>query len=290
MLVNATAMLQSAEKGHYGIGAFNTNNLEWASSILDAGEELQSPLIIQCTSGAAKWQTSFKLVADMVKDLVEAKNITVPVALHLDHGSYEAALECIDAGFTSVMYDGSHEKDFETNLAHTAEIVKLAHNKGISVEAEVGGIGGTEDGVTAKGELADPEQCKAIADLGVDFLACGIGNIHGIYPANWEGLSFDRLQEIKDKTGDLPLVLHGGTGIPVDQVKKAISLGISKINVNTDLQLVFAAATRKYIEEGLDKEGKGYDPRKLLKPGREAIKARTEELIKEFGSDGKGWN
>ena len=185
MLVNATAMLQSAEKGHYGIGAFNTNNLEWASSILDAGEELQSPLIIQCTSGAAKWQTSFKLVADMVKDLVEAKNITVPVALHLDHGSYEAALECIDAGFTSVMYDGSHEKDFETNLAHTAEIVKLAHSKGISVEAEVGGIGGTEDGVTARGELADPEQCKAIADLGVDFLACGIGNIHGIYPANW---------------------------------------------------------------------------------------------------------
>ncbi|RGJ44875.1 class II fructose-1,6-bisphosphate aldolase [Olsenella sp. AF16-14LB] len=290
MLVNATAMLQSAEKGHYGIGAFNTNNLEWASSILDAGEELQSPLIIQCTSGAAKWQTSFKLVADMVKDLVEAKNITVPVALHLDHGSYEAALECIDAGFTSVMYDGSHEKDFETNLAHTAEIVKLAHNKGISVEAEVGGIGGTEDGVTAKGELADPEQCKAIADLGVDFLACGIGNIHGIYPVNWEGLSFDRLQEIKAKTGDLPLVLHGGTGIPVEQVKKAISLGISKINVNTDLQLVFAAATRKYIEEGLDQQGKGYDPRKLLKPGREAIKERTEELIKEFGSDGKGWN
>ena len=290
MLVNATAMLQSAEKGHYGIGAFNTNNLEWASSILDAGEELQSPLIIQCTSGAARWQTSFKLVADMVKDLVEAKNITVPVALHLDHGSYEAALECIDAGFTSVMYDGSHEKDFETNLAHTAEIVKLAHNKGISVEAEVGGIGGTEDGVTAKGELADPEQCKAIADLGVDFLACGIGNIHGIYPVNWEGLSFDRLQEIKAKTGDLPLVLHGGTGIPVEQVKKAISLGISKINVNTDLQLVFAAATRKYIEEGLDQQGKGYDPRKLLKPGREAIKERTEELIKEFGSDGKGWN
>ena len=290
MLVNATAMLQSAEKGHYGIGAFNTNNLEWASSILDAGEELQSPLIIQCTSGAAKWQTSFKLVADMVKDLVEAKNITVPVALHLDHGSYEAALECIDAGFTSVMYDGSHEKDFETNLAHTAEIVKLAHNKGISVEAEVGGIGGTEDGVTAKGELADPEQCKAIADLGVDFLACGIGNIHGIYPVNWEGLSFDRLQEIKAKTGDLPLVLHGGTGIPVEQVKKAISLGISKINVNTDLQLVFAAATRKYIEEGLDQQDKGYDPRKLLKPGREAIKERTEELIKEFGSDGKGWN
>ena len=222
MLVNATAMLQSAEKGHYGIGAFNTNNLEWASSILDAGEELQSPLIIQCTGGAAKWQTSFKVVADMVRDLVEAKSITVPVALHLDHGSYEAALECIAAGFTSVMYDGSHEKDFETNLAHTAEIVKLAHSKGISVEAEVGGI--------------------------------------------------------------------GGTGIPVDQIQRAISLGVSKINVNTDLQLAFAAATRKYIEEGLDKQGKGYDPRKLLKPGRDAIKVRTAELIKEFGSDGKGWN
>lgn len=290
MLVNATAMLQSAEKGHYGIGAFNTNNLEWASSILDAGEELQSPLIIQCTSGAAKWQTSFKLVADMVKDLVEAKNITVPVALHLDHGSYEAALECIDAGFTSVMYDGSHEKDFETNLAHTAEIVKLAHNKGISVEAEVGGIGGTEDGVTAKGELADPEQCKAIADLGVDFLACGIGNIHGIYPVNWEGLSFDRLQEIKAKTGDLPLVLHGGTGIPVEQVQKAVSMGICKVNVNTDLQVVFAQGVREYVEAGKDKQGKGYDPRKMLLPGRDAIVERTKELIREFGSDGKAWN
>ena len=287
MLVNATAMLQSAEKGHYGIGAFNTNNLEWASSILDAGEELQSPLIIQCTSGAAKWQTSFKLVADMVKDLVEAKNITVPVALHLDHGSYEDVFKCIGAGFTSVMYDGSHEKDFETNLAHTAEIVKLAHNKGISVEAEVGGIGGTEDGVTAKGELADPEQCKAIADLGVDFLACGIGNIHGIYPVNWEGLSFDRLQEIKAKTGDLPLVLHGGTGIPVEQVKKAISLGISKINVNTDLQLVFAKGVREYIEAGKDQQGKGFDPRKLLKPGRDNIVARTKELMEEFGSVNK---
>ena len=275
MLVNATAMLQSAEKGHYGIGAFNTNNLEWASSILDAAEALQSPVIIQCTSGAAKWQTSFKVVSDIVHDLVEAKNITVPVALHLDHGSYEAALECIDAGFTSV---------------HTAEIVKLAHNKGISVEAEVGGIGGTEDGVTSAGELADPEQCAAIADLGVDFLACGIGNIHGIYPADWQGLSFERLQQIKAKTGDLPLVLHGGTGIPVDQIQKAISLGICKINVNTDLQLVFAEATRKYIESGADKEGKGYDPRKLLKPGREAIVTRTEELIKEFGSEGKGWN
>lgn len=290
MLVSAAPMLQSAEKGHYAIGAFNTNNLEWASSILDAAEELQSPVIIQCTSGAAKWQTSFKIVSDMVHQLVEDKNITVPVALHLDHGTYEDALKCIEAGFTSVMYDGSHEADFQTNLDRTAEIVKVAHSKGISVEAEVGGIGGTEDGVTAKGELADPAQCKAIADLGVDFLACGIGNIHGIYPANWEGLSFDRLAEIKETVGDLPLVLHGGTGIPQDQIKKAISMGICKLNINTDLQLVFAEATRKYIESGADLEGKGYDPRKLLKPGREAIVARTKELMLEFGSDGKGWN
>ena len=290
MLVNATAMLQSAQRGHYGLGAFNTNNLEWASSILDAAEELQSPVIIQCTSGAAKWQTSFKVVADIVRDLVEAKNITVPVALHLDHGSYEDVFKCIDAGFTSVMYDGSHEPDFQTNLQRTAEVVKAAHNKGISVEAEVGGIGGTEDGVTSQGELADPEECKQIADLGVDFLACGIGNIHGIYPANWAGLSFERLAEIKALTGDLPLVLHGGTGIPVDQIQKAISEGVSKINVNTDLQLVFAAATRTYIESGADKEGKGYDPRKLLKPGRTAIVERTKELIREFGSEGKGWS
>ena len=290
MLVSAAPMLQSAEKGHYAIGAFNTNNLEWASSILDAAEELQSPVIIQCTSGAAKWQTSFKIVSQMVHQLVEDKNITVPVALHLDHGTYEDALKCIEAGFTSVMYDGSHEANFETNLERTAEIVKIAHAKGISVEAEVGGIGGTEDGVTAKGELADPAQCKAIADLGVDFLACGIGNIHGIYPDNWEGLSFDRLSEIKETVGDLPLVLHGGTGIPVDQIKKAISMGICKLNINTDLQLVFAEATRKYIESGADLEGKGYDPRKLLKPGREAIVARTKELMVEFGSDGKGWN
>lgn len=287
MLVNATAMLQSAEKGHYGIGAFNTNNLEWASSILDAAEELQSPVIIQCTSGAAKWQTSFKIVSQMVHQLVEDKNITVPVALHLDHGTYEDALKCIEAGFTSVMYDGSHEADFETNLARTAEIVKIAHNKGISVEAEVGGIGGVEDGVASNGELADPEQCKAIADLGVDFLACGIGNIHGLYPANWAGLSFDRLSEIKALTGDLPLVLHGGTGIPVEQVQKAISLGVSKINVNTECQLSFADATRKYIEAGKDLEGKGFDPRKLLAPGAEAIKATVREKIELFGSANK---
>ena len=289
MLVNATAMLQAAVKGHYAVGAFNTNNLEWASSILDAAEELQSPVIIQCTSGAAKWQVSYKIVADMVKQLVEDKNITVPVALHLDHGTYEDVFKCIEAGFTSVMYDGSHEETFDLNLQRTAEVVKAAHAKGISVEAEVGGIGGVEDGVAGMGEIADPDQCKAIADLGVDFLACGIGNIHGIYPDNWQGLSFDALSAIKEKVGDLPLVLHGGTGIPVDQIQKAISLGVSKINVNTDLQVVFAEATRKYIEEGKDQQGKGYDPRKLLKPGRDAIKVRTEELMKEFGSDGKGW-
>ncbi|EEE16879.1 class II fructose-1,6-bisphosphate aldolase [Lancefieldella rimae] len=290
MLVSAKAMLQSAEKGHYGIGAFNTNNLEWASAILEAAEKTQSPMIIQCTGGAAKWQTSYRVVADIVRNLVEDMNITVPVAMHLDHGSYEDAFKAIEAGFTSVMYDGSHEPDFETNLKRTAEVIKAAHAKGISVEAEVGGIGGTEDGVTAQGELADPEECAKIADLGVDFLACGIGNIHGIYPANWEGLSFEQLQKIKDKVGDLPLVLHGGSGIPVDQVQKAITMGVSKVNVNTDLQLVFAEATKKYVEAGKIEEGKGYDPRKLLKPGREAIVARTEELIKQFGSDGKGWN
>ena len=289
MLVNATSMMQAAVKGHYAVAAFNTNNLEWATSILDAAEQLQSPVIIQCTSGAAKWQTSFKVVADIVRDLVEAKNITVPVALHLDHGSYEDCFKCIDAGFTSVMYDGSHEETFELNLERTSEIVKIAHSKGISVEAEVGGIGGVEDGVTSKGELADPAQCKAIADTGIDFLACGIGNIHGLYPADWEGLSFDRLQEIKDLVGDLPLVLHGGTGIPTEMVQKAIGMGIAKINVNTDLQVVFAKATREYIEAGLDQQGKGYDPRKLLKPGREAIVVRAKELMCDFGSDGKGW-
>ena len=289
MLVNATAMLQSAVKGHYAVAAFNTNNLEWAASILDAADELQSPVIIQCTSGAAKWQVSFKVVADIVRDLVEAKNITVPVALHLDHGTYEDCFKCIDAGFTSVMYDGSHEETFDLNLERTSEIVKIAHAKGISVEAEVGGIGGVEDGVASKGELADPQQCKAIADTGVDFLACGIGNIHGLYPDNWEGLSFDRLQEIKDLVGDLPLVLHGGTGIPTDMVQKAIGMGIAKINVNTDLQVVFAKAVREYIEAGLDQKGKGYDPRKLLKPGREAIVTRAKELLCDFGSDGKGW-
>ncbi len=287
MLVNAAEMLKEAEAGHYALGAFNTNNLEWTLSILTAAEEAKSPLIMQCTGGAAKWMGGYKVCADMVKAAVEALNITVPVALHLDHGSYEDCFKCIEAGFTSVMYDGSHEETFQLNLDRTKEIVELAHSKGISVEAEVGGIGGVEDGVTSSGELADPNECKQIADLGVDFLACGIGNIHGVYPADWAGLSFERLGEIKALTGDLPLVLHGGTGIPEDQIKKAIELGISKINVNTDLQLVFAAATREYIEAGKDQQGKGYDPRKLLKPGRDAIVARTKELMEQFGSVNK---
>ena len=284
MLVNAADMLKQAEAGKYALGAFNTNNLEWTLAILQAAEEAKSPLIIQCTAGAAKWMGGFQVCADMVKAAVEAAGVTVPVALHLDHGTYEDCKACIEAGFTSVMYDGSHEETFEINLARTKEIVELAHSKGISVEAEVGGIGGTEDGVTSNGELADPEECRQIAELGVDFLACGIGNIHGVYPADWAGLSFERLGEIKALTGELPLVLHGGSGIPVDQIQKAISLGISKINVNTDLQLVFAEATRGYIEAGKDQQGKGYDPRKLLKPGRDAIVARTKELMEQFGS------
>ena len=287
MLVNATHMLQSAEKGHYGLGAFNTNNIEWTYGILTAAEELQSPLIIQCTAGAAKWMTSFKLCHDVVVDMMDTLNITVPVALHLDHGSYEDCFKAIEAGFSSIMYDGSHEKDFQTNLEHTAELVKLAHSKGLSIEAEVGGIGGVEDGVASEGELADPEQCKQIADLGVDFLACGI---HGKYPANWPGLSFETLAAVKEKVGDMPLVLHGGTGIPVEQVQKAVSMGICKVNVNTDLQVVFAQGVREYVEAGKDKQGKGYDPRKMLLPGRDAIVERTKELIREFGSDGKAWN
>ena len=289
MLVNATQMLQAAERGHYGIAAFNTNDLEWTRSILLAAEELQSPVIIQCTAGAAKWMQGFKVCADIVRDLTESMNITVPVAMHLDHGSYEDCFKAIDAGFTSIMYDGSHEPTFDLNLERTAEIVKLCHSKGLSVEAEVGGIGGVEDGVASKGELADPAQCKAIADTGVDFLACGIGNIHGLYPDNWEGLSFDQLEKIKAEVGDLPLVLHGGTGIPTDQIKKAISMGVAKINVNTDLQVALARAIRKFVEEGKDLEGKNYDPRKFLKPGFDAIVERAKELVVTFGSDGKGW-
>ena len=233
MLVNAAGMLKAAKAGHYGIAAFNTNDLEWTRSILTAAEETQAPVIIQCTAGAAKWQKGFKVVADVVRDLVDSMNITVPVAMHLDHGSYEDCFKCIDAGFTSIMYDGSHEADFNVNVEHTKELVKLAHQKGLSIEAEVGGIGGTEDGVTAQGELADPDECAAIAELGVDFLACGIGNIHGPYPANWAGLNFDQLAAIQAKTGDLPLVLHGGSGIPKEQVLKAVSLGTSRARTTT---------------------------------------------------------
>ncbi|MDI9591083.1 MAG: ketose-bisphosphate aldolase [Acidobacteriota bacterium] len=290
MLVNATAMLQSAVKGHYGIAAFNTNNLEWTRSILTAAEQTQSPVIIQCTRGAANWQQGFKVVRNIVQDLVDYMKITVPVAVHLDHGTYEDCFDAIDAGFTSIMYDGSHEPTFEINLERTAEIVKLCHSKGISVEAEVGGIGGVEDGVASDGELADPQECKAIADTGIDFLACGIGNIHGLYPDNWQGLSMDRLAEIKALTGDLPLVLHGGTGIPTPMVQEAISNGVAKINVNTDLQVVMAKATREFIISGQDLKGKNYDPRKLLKPGFDAIVTRAVELIKDFGSDDKGWS
>ncbi len=286
MLVNAAEMLKKAEAGHYALGAFNTNNLEWTLAILQAAEEAQSPLIIQCSAGAAKWMGGLKVCADMVKACVESQDISVPVAIHLDHGTYEDCFKAIDAGFTSIMYDGSHEETFQINLDRTKELVEIAHSKGLSIEAEVGGIGGTEDGVTSNGELADPAECKQIAELGVDFLACGIGNIHGVYPDDWAGLSFDRLSEIKAEVGDLPLVLHGGSGIPEDQIKKAISMGVSKINVNTDLQIAFTTALHEYFAEGKDTQGKGYDPRKVLKPGREAIVARTRELMEQFGSVG----
>ena len=284
MLVNAADMLKKAEAGHYALGAFNTNNLEWTLAVLQAAEEAKSPIIIQCSAGAAKWMGGLKVCADMVKACVESMDITVPVALHLDHGTYEDCFKAIEAGFSSIMYDGSHEETFQINLDRTKELVEVAHAKGLSIEAEVGGIGGTEDGVTSNGELADPAECKQIADLGVDFLACGIGNIHGVYPEDWAGLSFDRLSEIKAEVGDLPLVLHGGSGIPEDQIKKAISMGVSKINVNTDLQLAFTAAVHDYFAAGKDTQGKGYDPRKVLKPGRDAIVERTKELMEQFGS------
>lgn len=286
MLVSAKDMLQKAAAGHYAVAQININNLEWTKAVLLTAQELQSPVILGVSEGAGKYMCGFKTVTAMVKAMVEELNITVPVALHLDHGSYEGALKCIEAGFSSIMFDGSHYP-IEENIQKTRELVKICGEKGISLEAEVGSIGGEEDGVIGGGEIADPNECKMIADLGVSFLAAGIGNIHGVYPADWAGLSFERLSEIKAQTGDLPLVLHGGTGIPEDQIKKAISLGISKINVNTDLQLVFAAATREYVEAGKDQQGKGYDPRKLLKPGREAIVARTKELMEEFGSVNK---
>lgn len=286
MLVSATEMLKKAHEGHYAVAQFNINNLEWTKSVLKACEEMQSPVILGVSEGAAKYMCGFKTVAAMVKEIHDKMGITVPVALHLDHGTYEGAKACIEAGFTSVMFDGSHY-DFEENVAKSKEILALAHSKGISVECEVGGIGGTEDGVTSNGELADPQECATIAGLGVDFLAAGIGNIHGKYPADWKGLNFDRLAEIQASTNGKPLVLHGGSGIPADQIAKAISLGVSKINVNTELQLVFADATRKYIEAGKDLEGKGYDPRKLLAPGAKAITEKVIAMMNQFGSANK---
>lgn len=286
MLVNAKEMLDKAKAGNYAVGQFNINNLEWTKSILLTAEEEKAPVILGVSEGAGKYMTGFETVAAMVKAMDKSLGITVPVALHLDHGTYDGAKKCIEAGFTSIMFDGS-SLPIEENIEKTKELVALAHKNGLSIEAEVGAIGGEEDGVIGMGECADPEECKKIADLGVDFLAAGIGNIHGVYPANWKGLQFDVLANVQKLTGALPLVLHGGTGIPDDQIKKAISLGVSKINVNTECQLVFAAATRKYIEEGKDKEGKGFDPRKLLAPGAEAIKAKVKEKIELFGSNGK---
>ena len=286
MLVSAKEMLEKAKAGHYAVGQFNINNLEWTKSVLLTAEELKSPVILGVSEGAGKYMTGFKTVAAMVKAMDEELGITVPVALHLDHGSYEGCYKCIKAGFTSIMFDGSHYP-IEENIAKTQELVNVAHALGLSIEAEVGSIGGEEDGVIGKGECADPDECKAVADLGVDMLAAGIGNIHGKYPDNWEGLSFETLDAIQQKTGIMPLVLHGGTGIPEDMIKKAIDLGVSKINVNTECQLSFAAATREYVEAGKDLEGKGFDPRKLLAPGAEAIKATVKEKMELFGSVGK---
>ena len=286
MLVSAKDMLQKAAAGHYAVAQININNLEWTKAVLLTAQELQSPVILGVSEGAGKYMCGFKTVTGMVNGMLEELNITVPVALHLDHGSYEGCLKCIEAGFSSVMFDGSHYP-IEENIQKTRELVKICGEKGISLEAEVGSIGGEEDGVIGGGEIADPNECKMIADLGVSFLAAGIGNIHGVYPANWKGLSFETLEKIHELTGGLPLVLHGGTGIPDEMVKKAISLGVAKVNVNTECQLSFAAATRQYIEEGKDKQGKGFDPRKLLAPGFEAIKATVKEKFEMFGSVGK---
>ena len=286
MLVSAKDMLEKARAGKYAVGHFNINNLEWAKAVLLTAEELQSPVILGVSEGAGKYMTGFKTVAAMVSAMLEELNITVPVALHLDHGSYEGCYKCIKAGFSSIMFDGSHYP-IEENVEKTKELVKIAHTMGLSLEAEVGSIVGEEDGVVGAGECADPAECKAIADLGVDFLAAGIGNIHGKYPENWQGLNFDVLEKVKEATGDMPLVLHGGTGIPEDMIKKAISLGVAKINVNTECQLSFAEATRKYIEAGKDQQGKGFDPRKLLAPGAEAIRATVKEKMELFGSVGK---
>ncbi|MCD8328762.1 MAG: class II fructose-1,6-bisphosphate aldolase [Ruminococcus sp.] len=286
MLVSAKDMLNKARDGKYAVGQFNINNLEWTKAILLTAQELKSPVILGVSEGAGKYMCGYKTVVGMVNGMLEELNITVPVALHLDHGSYEGAKACIEAGFSSVMFDGSHYP-IEENVAKTTELVKTCNELGLSIEAEVGSIGGEEDGVIGAGECADPDECKAIADLGVTMLAAGIGNIHGKYPENWAGLSFETLAAVKEKVGDMPLVLHGGTGIPEDMIKKAISLGVAKINVNTECQLSFADATRKYIEAGKDLQGKGFDPRKLLAPGFEAIKATVKEKMELFGSIGK---
>ena len=286
MLVSAKEMLTKAKAGHYAVGQFNINNLEWAKAILLTAEEMKSPVILGVSEGAGKYMCGYSTIVGMVKGMIENLGITVPVAIHLDHGSYEGAYKCIEAGFSSVMFDGSHYP-IEENIAKTKELVEVCNAKGLSIEAEVGSIGGEEDGVVGAGEVADPNECKMIADLGVTMLAAGIGNIHGKYPANWAGLNFDVLATISEKVGDMPLVLHGGTGIPEEMIKKAISLGVSKINVNTECQLAFAAATRKYVEEGKDLQGKGFDPRKLLAPGTEAIKATVREKIELFGSANK---
>ena len=286
MLVSAKEMLQKAKAGHYAVGQFNINNLEWTKSILLTAQELKSPVILGVSEGAGKYMAGYKTVVGMVNGMLEELNITVPVAIHLDHGSYEGCLKCVEAGFSSIMFDGSHYP-IDENVEKTKELVKIAHDKGMSIEAEVGSIGGEEDGVIGAGECADPNECKAIADLGVDMLAAGIGNIHGKYPDNWAGLSFETLDAVQQKTGDMPLVLHGGTGIPEDMIKKAISLGVAKINVNTECQLSFAAATREYIEAGKDQQGKGFDPRKLLAPGAQAIKDTVKEKMELFGSVGK---
>ena len=286
MLVTAEEMLKKAVAGKYAVGQFNINNLEWTKAVLLTAQELNSPVILGVSEGAGKYMAGFETVAAMVKAMDESLGITVPVALHLDHGTYEGCYKCIKAGFTSIMFDGSHYP-IEENVAKTKELVSVTRAMGMSLEAEVGSIGGEEDGVIGMGECADPNECKSVADLGVTMLAAGIGNIHGKYPANWQGLSFETLAAIKELTGEKPLVLHGGTGIPADMIKKAISLGVAKINVNTECQLSFADATRKYIEAGKDLEGKGFDPRKLLAPGFEAIKATVKEKMELFGSVGK---
>jgi fructose-bisphosphate aldolase class II len=286
MLVSAKEMLQKAKAGKYAVGQFNINNLEWTKAVLLTAQELKSPVILGVSEGAGKYMTGYKTVVGMVNGMMEELNITVPVALHLDHGSFEGCMKCIEAGFSSIMFDGSHYPIAE-NIEKTTELVKICADKGMSLEAEVGSIGGEEDGVIGNGEVADPNECKSIADLGVTMLAAGIGNIHGKYPDNWAGLSFDTLDAIQKLTGDMPLVLHGGTGIPEDMIKKAISLGVAKINVNTECQTSFAGATRKYIEEGKDLSGKGFDPRKLLAPGTDAIKATVKEKMELFGSVGK---